>query len=78
MIYWLGVSFFVRVPYKIANTYATKCHFPQCRVDGPMSSRIRYDPVHRHGPRRDNVQRFRRRGVSLTQLHTGRPRPVAA
>lgn len=43
-----------------------------------MPSRVRHDPVHRHGPRRDNVKRFRRRGVPLAQLHTGRARPVDA
>lgn len=43
-----------------------------------MPSRVRHDTVHRHGPRRDHVKRFRRRGVSFTKLHTGRPEPVAA
>jgi len=50
----------------------------QCRIYGPVSSRVRHDPVHRHGSRRDNVQRFCRRIVSVAQLHTRRSRTAAA
>lgn len=61
------------IPYESFPPYA----FLQRRFDGPVPSRVRYDTVHRHGPRRDNVKRFRWRGVSFAQLHTRRPHAVA-